>query len=87
MHGEPSGSPCFVRQSGRVRFAKMDPFTAYLAASPDGVGAMAIIASSSGGNMSFFMSAQITRFIVVMLTVPALATFLAQKIDKGPARE
>lgn len=44
-------------------------------------------AAFAGGNMSFIIAVQTTRFIVVMLTGPALATFLAKKIDKGPTRD
>lgn len=65
------------------RIAGIDPLTAYLAASPGGMDAMAIIAASAGGDMSFLMAVQTMRFVLVMLTGPALAKLLAKKINEG----
>lgn len=67
--------------------AGIDPLTAYLAASPGGMDAMAIIAASAGGDMPFIMAVQTTRFVLVMLTGPALATLLAKKNQRRQARE
>lgn len=57
----------------------IDPLTAYLATSPGGMDSIAIIASSTGGNMSFVMAVQTTRFILVTATGPALATFIVKR--------
>lgn len=57
----------------------IDPLTAYLATSPGGMDSIAIIASSTGGNMSFVMAVQTTRFILVTATGPALAKFIVKR--------
>lgn len=51
----------------------IDPMTAYLATSPGGADAVAIIAASSGGDMVFIMAAQTFRLLVVILFGPYLA--------------
>ena len=62
---------------------EIDPFTAYLATSPGGMDAVAIIAATSGGDASFVMAMQTTRFILVTLIGPALASFIARKTMKN----
>lgn len=57
----------------------IDPLTAYLATSPGGADSVAIIAASSHVDVPFVMSMQMVRFVVVMVTGPALARFLARK--------
>lgn len=59
--------------------ADIDPLTAYLATSPGGADSVAIIAASSKVDVPFVMTMQLVRFLVVMLTGPALARFLARK--------
>lgn len=63
-----------------VHFAGIDPLTAYLATSPGGADSVAIIASASHVDMPFVMSMQTGRFIVVLLTGPALAKWVANSM-------
>lgn len=51
----------------------VDPLTAYLATSPGGVDAVALIAASSGGDMVFIMAVQTLRLLGVILIGPYLA--------------
>jgi len=62
-----------------VRASGMDPLTAYLATSPGGLDAVAIIASSSRVNVPFVLSMQFVRVIIVLATGPAVARFLARR--------
>jgi membrane AbrB-like protein len=62
-----------------VQFAGIDPLTAYLATSPGGADSVAIIAASSKVDVPFVMAMQAGRFMVVLLTGPALARFLATR--------
>jgi membrane AbrB-like protein len=57
----------------------IDPATAYLATSPGGLDSVAIIAASSKVDMPFVMALQMLRFVLVMLTGPALASMLARR--------
>jgi len=60
-----------------VKFAGIDPLTAYLATSPGGADSVAIIAASSNVDMPFVMAMQTGRFIVVMFTGPILSRWIA----------
>ena len=62
-----------------VWFAGVDPLTAYLATSPGGADSVAIIAANSNVNMPFVMAMQAGRLLVVLLTGPALARFIATR--------
>lgn len=62
-----------------VRFAGVDPLTAYLATSPGGMDAVAVIASTSAANAPFVMALQVVRFLMVMIAGPALARYLAKR--------
>jgi membrane AbrB-like protein len=62
-----------------VWFANVDPLTAYLATSPGGADSVAIIAANSKVDVPFVMAMQAGRFIVVLLTGPALARFIATR--------
>ena len=68
-----------------VWFANVDPLTAYLATSPGGADSVAIIAANSKVDVPFVMAMQAGRFIVVLLTGPALARFIATRswVPKG----
>lgn len=68
-----------------VRFADVDPLTAYLATSPGGMDAIAVIASTSPANAPFVMALQVVRFLMVMAIGPALATWLAARAAKRSA--
>ncbi|XTZ38534.1 AbrB family transcriptional regulator [Salmonella enterica] len=63
-----------------VKFADIDPLTAYLATSPGGVDSVAIIASSSQVDIAFVMAMQTGRFILVLLTGPIIARFVAKRV-------
>ncbi|HEX4327398.1 MAG TPA: AbrB family transcriptional regulator, partial [Burkholderiales bacterium] len=58
-------------------FAGIDPLSAYLATSPGGVDAVAIIAASAKVNVSFVMSMQLARLIVVIVAGPPLTKYVA----------
>jgi membrane AbrB-like protein len=62
-----------------VALADVDPLTAYLATSPGGADAIAIIAASSEDvDLSFVMAMQTCRILIVMLVGPPLARFLVR---------
>ncbi|MBS0892695.1 AbrB family transcriptional regulator [Tatumella sp. JGM130] len=61
-----------------VHFAGIDPLTAYLATSPGGADSVAIIAASGHVNQPFVMSMQTGRFIVVLITGPALSRLMVR---------
>jgi len=63
-----------------VKFAGIDPLTAYLATSPGGVDSVAIIAASSNVDTHFVMTMQMARFVVVLLIGPPLAGFIARRV-------
>lgn len=63
-----------------VQFAGIDPLTAYLATSPGGTDTVAIIASSSHVDISFVMAMQTGRFILVLITGPAISRFVAKRL-------
>lgn len=62
-----------------VRFAGIEPLTAYLAMSPGGADSVAIIAANAPVDVPFVMAMQAGRFILVLLTGPALARFIATR--------
>ncbi len=58
--------------------AGTDALTAYLATSPGGADAVAIIAASSRVDLPFVMAMQIGRLLVTLLVGPALARTIAR---------
>ncbi|WP_174801015.1 AbrB family transcriptional regulator [Martelella limonii] len=60
-----------------VWLADIDPLTAYLATSPGGADAVAIISASTNVDVAFVMAMQIARFFFVMALGPMLARFVA----------
>lgn len=62
-----------------VWLAGIDPLTAYLATSPGGADSVAIIAANSAVDVPFVMAMQAGRLLVVTLTGPALARFIATR--------
>jgi membrane AbrB-like protein len=58
--------------------AGTDPLTAYLATSPGGADAVAIIAASSPVDLPFVMAMQIGRLLMVILIGPSLARLIAR---------
>jgi len=67
-----------------VMFTEIDPLTAYLATSPGGMDSVAIIAAASPNvNLSFVMSVQMLRFLIVLLFGPAMARLVARLVDRN----
>lgn len=66
-------------------FAGVDPLTAWLATSPGGADSVAIIAATSKTiDLPFVMTLQTLRLIVVILTGPAVARFIARRVEPRP---
>lgn len=63
-----------------VKFAGIDPLTAYLATSPGGADSVAIIASTSHVDIAFVMAMQTGRFLLVLVTGPVISRFVAQRL-------
>jgi len=62
-----------------TRYAGVDPLTAYLATSPGGMDSVAIIAAASGHvDLTFVMTLQMLRFLIVLLFGPSLARLAAR---------
>ena len=61
--------------------AGIDPLTAYLATSPGGSDASALIAASTNVDVSFVMAMQTFRMITVMFLAPVLTRFIAKRIN------
>jgi membrane AbrB-like protein len=61
-----------------VAIADVDPLTAYLATSPGGVDAIAIIAASSKVDMPFILAMQTARFILVLFMGAVMVRFLKE---------
>ena len=55
----------------------VDPLTAYLAMSPGGADSIAIIAASGNADMSFVMTMQTARLLLVFICGPTIARWLA----------
>jgi membrane AbrB-like protein len=68
-----------------VWYGGVDPLTAYLATSPGGADSVAIIAANSDVDLPFVMAMQAGRFLVVLVTGPALARFIATRPWHGAA--
>lgn len=60
-----------------VILVHLDPMTAYLAMSPGGIDAVAIIAVSAKLDLPFIMALQTARVLMVILIGPAMARFLS----------
>ncbi|GHD43987.1 ammonia monooxygenase [Thalassobaculum fulvum] len=76
---------CGAFAAALVVFAGVDPLTAYLATSPGGADSAAIIAASSNVDLPFVMAMQTARVIIVILTGPSLARFIARRTGVAPA--
>lgn len=70
---------CGLFALGLVVLAGVDPLTAYLATSPGGADSVAIIAASSKVDLPFVMAMQTARLVLVMLTGPQIARFIANR--------
>jgi uncharacterized protein len=65
-----------------VRWAHVDPLTAYLATSPGGADSVAIIAASTPVDVPFVITMQVLRLLFVMATGPAIARMLSRRIRR-----
>jgi membrane AbrB-like protein len=63
-----------------VEAAGIDPITAYLATCPGGVDSVAIIGASSKADLSFVMTLQTLRLLIVLMAGPSIARFIAQRM-------
>lgn len=64
-----------------VPAAGVDPLTAYLATSPGGMDSVAIIAAASRSvDISFVMTLQMARFLIVLVLGPPLARVVARRL-------
>jgi uncharacterized protein len=68
-----------------VEFLQVDPLTAYLATSPGGLDAAAIIAASTKVDMPFVMALQTVRLIALMVIGPTVARWAAGSLDRDAA--
>jgi uncharacterized protein len=68
---------CALLGVALAKLAHVDLLTAYLATSPGGADAVAIIAASSKVDVPFVMALQMARFIIVLAFGPRLARFVA----------
>jgi hypothetical protein len=66
-----------------AHIARVDAMTAYLATSPGGMDAIAIIAASTKIDTPFVMALQTARILLVVLIGPALARMLADRAQKA----
>jgi membrane AbrB-like protein len=64
-----------------VKAAGIDPLTAYLATCPGGVDSIAIIGASGHADLSFVMTLQTLRLLIVLIAGPAIARFMAQRLQ------
>jgi membrane AbrB-like protein len=64
-----------------VKAAGIDPMTAYLATCPGGVDSIAIIGASSHADLSFVMTLQTLRLLIVLIAGPAMARLIAQRLQ------
>ena len=63
----------------------VDPLTAFLATSPGGMDSVAIIAAASRNvDISFVMTFQMTRFLIVLLLGPPVARMIASRMIRRP---
>jgi uncharacterized protein len=62
----------------------VDPLTAYLATSPGGVDAAAIIAASTHLDTPFVMALQMVRMIMLLIIGPPVARWVAATVDRIP---
>lgn len=76
-------SACALLSHLLVIFLGIDSLTAYLAMSPGGADSVAIIAASSHVDMSFVMTMQTGRLILVFLSGPSLARYIASRQKKS----
>lgn len=67
-----------------VELLDIDPLTAYLATSPGGVDAAAIIAASTKVDTPFVMALQTVRLVTLLVIGPHVARWVAGTLDQAP---
>ncbi len=72
---------CAAVGAGLVRWAGIDPLTAYLATSPGGADIVAIIAASTPVDLAFVVSMQVLRLFLVLATAPLIARVLSRSLS------
>ena len=71
---------CGIPAGTLTAFFHIDPLTAYLATSPGGVDAAAIIAASTKVDTPFVMAMQTVRMIVLLIVGPLIARWMASAL-------
>lgn len=74
---------CAMLGTALIHLMHIDALTAYLATSPGGVDAVAIISTSSGADVPFVMAFQTARLFGVLIVGPSLAQFATRKLQAG----
>ncbi|MDQ7989613.1 MAG: AbrB family transcriptional regulator [Candidatus Dactylopiibacterium sp.] len=77
---------CGALAAGLHHLAGIDPLTAYLATSPGGLESVAIIAAGAGVNVPFVMAFQTVRLLIVVLTGPLIARWVAGRVTAAGRR-
>jgi len=77
---------CGLVAWGLVALAGIDPLTAYLATSPGGLDAAAVIAASTRVDMAFVMALQAVRLVILIVAGPALGRWVAGMLEKASPR-
>ena len=77
---------CGLVAWGLVALAGIDPLTAYLATSPGGLDAAAVIAASTRVDMAFVMAVQAVRLVILIVAGPALGRWVAGMLEKASPR-
>lgn len=75
---------CGIVAWGLVVLLHVDPLTAYLATSPGGMDAAAVIAASTRVDMPFVMALQAIRLMLLILVGPTVARWVAGTLDRVP---
>lgn len=78
---------CGLVAWGLVVLAGIDPLTAYLATSPGGMDAAAVIAASTRVDMPFVMALQAVRLLILIVAGPALGRWVAGLLERAPPRQ
>lgn len=80
---------CLVALSGMLAagltLLGIDPLTAYLATSPGGMSSVAVIAATSKVDLSFVISLQMVRFLLVIAVGPMISRRIARHVVPTPA--
>lgn len=69
---------CAAWSAALVRWAGVDPLTAYLATSPGGADIVAIIATSSPVDLTFVLAMQVSRMVFVVVCGPLVAKLITR---------